>query len=122
MTLLKNSSHETVFIFSSRIHDLRSCILKPKYTKAIQQATLIAYTQKTETKFIKVILPVTRTVNLQLTEIKYIKEIQRVTQITCIQSMGTKIYQGNSTSYSDCLYTIDGGLKHSIIAVLIGPY
>jgi hypothetical protein len=35
---------------------------------------------------------------------------------------GKKVYQGNSTSYSDCLATIDGILKYSIVAILIGPY
>ena len=35
---------------------------------------------------------------------------------------GNKVYQGNSTSYSDCLSTVDGILKYYVVAILIGPY
>lgn len=35
---------------------------------------------------------------------------------------GQKVYQGNSSSYSDCLATVDGIIKYHVIAVLIGPY
>ena len=33
-----------------------------------------------------------------------------------------KVYKGNSTSYSDCLITIEGIYKYSILAILVGPY
>jgi hypothetical protein len=33
-----------------------------------------------------------------------------------------KVYRGHSTSYSDCIATIDGIVKYAQVAVLIGPY
>ena len=33
-----------------------------------------------------------------------------------------KVYQGNSTSYSDCIISIQGEFNKAVIAVLIGPY
>ena len=35
---------------------------------------------------------------------------------------GEKVYHGNSTSYSDCIATVDGIVKYFLVAVLVGPY
>ncbi|MFM8493003.1 MAG: hypothetical protein ACKOA7_04635 [Bacteroidota bacterium] len=35
---------------------------------------------------------------------------------------GKRVYRGNSTSYSDCIATVDGIVKYFLVAVLVGPY
>ncbi len=34
----------------------------------------------------------------------------------------TKKYKGNSTSYFDCIYTLDGQIPEFLLAILAGPF